>query len=532
MKFKMKNKFLFIAIGAITILSISSCKKFLDELPDNRAELNNTDKIAKMLVSAYPQSTYVMATELSSDNVDDYGDSNPYSDRYTTQLFNWQDVTETTNDGIDVLWSSCYSAIASANAALAAIEAQGNPASLSAQRGEALVARAYGHFILVNVFAQHYSPTKSTTDLGVTYMTKPETTLNPKYQRNTVAEVYDFMIKDLEEGVPLINDASYANANVAKYHFNKSAANAFAARLFLYRGKDDEDWKKAVSYATASFNNAPSAYLRDWAYISTFSATFANITREYNGSGIKANFLINTPASSIGLNFGNYYTGSRYSHGAYIADKESIRSATPHGITNAGYRIRTYGYSGANLDKVLLPHASYQFEYTDPVAGIGYSHGVFTSFTAEEAILTRAEANIHLKNYALAIADMQLFVNNTYNTNPVLTEASINAWANGRAYSTAAASTAKKKFNAEFPVEAGTQENMLHAVLFYRRVETLHTGLRWFDVKRFGIEITRRTIVSNAVGTISTNTLSVRDNRRAIQLPQDVINSGLTPNPR
>lgn len=524
----MKNKILYIASCAIVLLGVSSCKKYLDVLPDNRAELNNTEKIAKMLVSAYPQNTYVLATELSSDNVDDYGATNPYSDRFNQQVFNWEVVTETNNDGIDRLWGACYSAIASANAALAAIEEQGNPASLSAQRGEALVARAYGHFLLVNVFAQHYSPTKSTTDLGVTYMTTSETTLNPKYKRNTVAEVYDLMIKDIEAGVPLINDASYANANAAKYHFNKSAANAFAARLFLYKG----DWEKAASYATASFGNNPSSFLRDWTYISTFAANFGNTAREYNASTIKANFFLNTPASNMGIYFGPYYDGSRFSHGAYIADRETLRSPTPHGITNAGYRIRTYGYSGANLDKVLLPHLSFQFEYTDPVAGIGYRRGVFASFTLEEALLTRAEANIHLKKYAEAISDMQLFLNNTYNTNPVLTEAGINTWANGRNYSTAAISTGKKKFNAEFPIEAGTQENMLHAVLFYRRIETLHSGLRWFDVKRYGIEITRRTITGGAVGVVSTNTLTVRDNRRALQLPQDVISAGLTPNPR
>jgi hypothetical protein len=527
----MKNKYLIIALGAMILSGFSSCKKYLDVLPDNRAELNNTEKISKMLVSAYPQNTYVLATELSSDNVDDYGDSNPYSDRFSEQLFNWQEVTETNNDGIDQLWGACYSAIASANAALAAIEEQGNPASLSAQRGEALVARAYSHFLLVNIFAQHYSPTKSTTDLGITYMTKSETVLNPKYQRNTVAEVYDFMIKDIEEGIPLINDASYANANVAKYHFNKSAANAFAARLYLYKG----EWAKAVSFASASFNNAPASYLRDWSYISSFSASFPNTTREYNSSSIKANFLINTPASSSAYVFGNYYTGSRFSHGAYIARQETILTArTPHGNypVNPSYRIRAFGYSGANLDKQLLPHIYFQFEYTDPVAGIGYARSVFTSFTAEEAMLTRAEANIHLKNYAAAIADMQLFANNTYTSTLPISETSINAWANGMAYSTAAASTSKKKFNAEFAVEPGTQENMLHAVLYYRRTETLHTGLRWFDVKRYGIEITRRTIVSGAVGTVSSNTLIVRDNRRALQLPQDVINAGLTPNPR
>lgn len=48
------------------------------------------------------------------------------------------------------------------------------------------------------------------------------------------------------------------------------------------------------------------------------------------------------------------------------------------------------------------------------------------------------------------------------------------------------------------------------------------TGLRWFDVKRFGIEDYRRTLTSNDLGIKSVDdTLEVRDNRRAVQLPAD-----------
>lgn len=41
---------------------------------------------------------------------------------------------------------------------LEAIEKQGNPAELQAAKGEALVARAFNHFILVNIFSKAYSP--------------------------------------------------------------------------------------------------------------------------------------------------------------------------------------------------------------------------------------------------------------------------------------------------------------------------------------------------------------------------------------
>lgn len=73
---------------------------------------------------------------------------------------------------------------------------------------------------------------------------------------------------------------------------------------------------------------------------------------------------------------------------------------------------------------------------------------------------------------------------------------------------------------------------MIHAVLFMRRIQTLHTGLRWFDIKRYGIEVYRRTLAGGTVGSVSSDVLTTNDNRRAIQLPQDVINAGLTPNPR
>jgi len=536
----MKKRLIYIALSVVIISNISSCKKYLDVLPDNRAELNTEEKISKLLVSAYPTSPYVLATELASDNVDDcFGTSNPNSTRQYEEMYNWVDATETGTDSVNDLWSSCYGSIASANQALDAIKQLGNPASLDAARGEALIARAYNHFILVNVFAQHYSAANSATDLGITYMLAAEKELNPKYERNTVKEVYEFIVKDIQDGLPLVSDAAYTNASVAKFHFNVSAANAFAARVYLYMA----DWPNAVKYATASFANNPASYVRDYAKISSFSAVLGNMAREYNGSSIKANFLISPSFSNMGVVFGAYYAGSRFNHGRLISDKETITAKGPFGsfVTSgpAGYRLRAYGYGGTNLDKYLLAHDSYQFEYTDPVAAIGYRHGVFTPFTFEEALLTRAEGYVHSKNYTDALADMQLWANFTYNTPPTITMGSIEAWATGTNYFTPDAPTPKKKLNPDFALETGTQENMIHAILYMRRIESLHTGLRWFDVKRYGIEITRRTSLAAANSKVSDNTLVIsnnklviRDKRRAIQLPQDVVSAGLTPNPR
>jgi hypothetical protein len=62
--------------------------------------------------------------------------------------------------------------------------------------------------------------------------------------------------------------------------------------------------------------------------------------------------------------------------------------------------------------------------------------------------------------------------------------------------------------------------------LHLRRIETVHEGLRWQDIKRYGIEIAH-----NRANTTA-DILRVDDPRRAFQLPQDVINAGLPANPR
>ena len=67
---------------------------------------------------------------------------------------------------------------------------------------------------------------------------------------------------------------------------------------------------------------------------------------------------------------------------------------------------------------------------------------------------------------------------------------------------------------------------VIRCALHFRRIETLHTGLRWHDLKRYGIEITHRQ------GTDPVRTLVWNDDRRAIQLPKEVISAGMSANPR
>ena len=64
------------------------------------------------------------------------------------------------------------------------------------------------------------------------------------------------------------------------------------------------------------------------------------------------------------------------------------------------------------------------------------------------------------------------------------------------------------------------------------RIETMEGGLRWFDIKRYGIEIIRRTMSSNGLPAEKTDVLTKDDERRAIQIPQKVRDAGCPANPR
>ena len=70
------------------------------------------------------------------------------------------------------------------------------------QRGEALVCRAYNHFVLANIFCNAYN-THASQELGIPYMTKVETTVQPQYGRGTLQETYEKIEKDLLDGMAL-----------------------------------------------------------------------------------------------------------------------------------------------------------------------------------------------------------------------------------------------------------------------------------------------------------------------------------------
>lgn len=526
----MKTKYLCQILG-LSLLSLAACDSFLNETPDNRTELDS-DNVSKILLSAYPTTYVTLIGEMSSDNTDQFPNRFSELNRLQSDMYKWEASSERNQDSPAALWESCYISIAAANQALNTISKAGNPASLSAARGEALVCRAFNHFLLATTFCKAYT-TSASTNLGIPYMKSIETTVNPSYTRNTLEETYRFIAEDLEAGVDLISDEVY---KVPKYHFNRAAAAAFAARFYLYYVQPDKsNFDKVIYYANQVLGEGTANSLRDWESLGLLNINDNIQPNAYVSATNSANLLLLCTRSLFPYVTGPYSTGERYNHGPILAT-ETCRSDGPWGTFTSNpetsiYYQYVWSNSTALPTKVMFRKIASYFEYTDPVAQTGYNNMISAVFTTDETLLCRAEAYALKGDYENAVRDLNFWQKAFTRATTPLTIAYINKYYGRLAYYTPTAPTVKKALHPDFSLDLGVQENLIHCILHARRITTLHEGLRWYDVKRYGIEISRRQFNSDGVITVTDN-LASNDDRTAIQIPSDVIAAGMQPNPR
>ena len=477
----------------IPILILSGCDEFLSTEPDStRATISTPKQVSQLLTTAYPQANYIVFAESMSDNVADKGVGEDDKTNRASYIFEEVEATVDDSDSPDAYWAECYRAISVANQALEVIDNSENSSEFTAQRGEALLARAYAHFMLVTFFSKFYDPAQPNTDPGIPYVTEPETVVIKKYERKTVAYVYEMIEKDLLEGLPLISDGSYT---VPKYHFNRAAAYAFATRFYLVK----KDYTKVLQYANQVFSEGSiSDYLRPWntTYASMSPAELNNI---YSRASENANLLLIETASTVGRFVARYRYGMTYSKWLEISSGIGIIA----GASNWAYPLY---YQGDN--NYFIPKLTEYFVRESVNAEIGIPYVMLPAFTAEEVLFNRAEANAYLGNTAAALADLNVFaskrVSNYNASRHAITAASIRS----------------------FFGTSNVRQGLVNTVLALKRIEFVQEGMRWFDIQRYGIE------VEHITSTGSVITVPANDPRRVVQIPQSATISGIEQNDR
>jgi len=552
-------KYFSILSGALVALSLNSCSEsFLDHVPDERTEIDTEEKVVNLLKSSYPTANYCWIAELSSDNlIDNQAPHLPtkpwdkqilthynYSsyDRWDDQLYKFDPATIAGFNDYDspgMIWTGFYGSVASCNAALDALEKikaeKGvETAVMRAARAEALLIRAYDHFCLVNMFSQAYKDAeRSRNDIGIPYVTEMENVVQKEYQRSNVAEVYDKIQADLEEGLANLDEIIYT---VPKWHFNLNAAHAFAARFYLYK----REWAKVVEHANAVLgtdNNSLMNMMMDYSVFTDCSTGDEYSLAWQNPSQNNNLMLISTNSLLYRRSF-----GYRYSYaGPPARDIFLINAHHPFWSSYYACPIAMVSgmlFSSSTHDYGFINSKIFeQFEYSDKIARIGFPHIIHRAFTANELLLERAEAKLMLGQTDAAAEDLCAYWNNSidrfseadyksyYESGYIkyITKNMIVNWYsnpdNGNCH--ANWDFTQRNISPSYVISA-EQVPFMNCLNEFRRFETMFEGLRFFDLKRWGVEW-EHTVSVNA----DAYTLSGNDARRAIEVPWEVISAGL-----
>ncbi|OEK08987.1 hypothetical protein A8C32_13905 [Flavivirga aquatica] len=473
------KKNLIILIG---LISFFSCDDYLDEVPDNRQTVTTLNDVSELLVSAYSEGTYNFV-EWKTDNVTAIIDNNQLD--WMTENYQFVPVVSSeSQDTPTYFWEQNYQAIAHANQALQGLNEikEGDVSFRNALKGEALMSRAYHHFMLANVFCQHYNDNNK-GGLGVPYITDPETSLKVVYDRGTLEETYEKIEKDLLEALPLISDAYYTGTG--KYHFTKNAANAFASRFYLFKG----EYQKCIDYSNKLLGNGVinTTYVRDMDVVFTGTSS-TQIADQYNNIDDPHNIFVVRKES-----FSDRYNRGYRTNTAII---NNVIRANIQGSADQRDLFYTFG-----TEALQQPKYNELFEFTTATTGTGYI--IMTQLRGEEVIFNRMESYIRLNRLEDALNDYNVFATLRYDNGGQLTIPEI---VNG--------------------FGGSNQEAMFNFIILERRKEFLHEGLRWFDVKRLGIEVTHVDVNGNEF------VLGSEDLRKAIQLPEKALTNGIEANPR
>jgi hypothetical protein len=478
--------YIFLIIPAAYLVS---CNKQLDKLPDNRAVITNVDQVTQLLTSAYPHAIYAPFTEPMSDNSEDKGGgpvtTDPESYQINLQAYQYQDITTLRFDSPTAYWDSCYRAIATANLALGYCNGP-DSASYAAQKGEALLCRAYAHFMLVCLFAKPYDPKSAGTDPGIPYITTVQTSVFQKYTRGTVATDYANIESDLVRGLSLIQDRAYGIA--PKFHFTQQAAHAFASRFYMFKG----DYNQVIAHSSAVFGSAdPATLIRDQTTLYN-TLQYAQLGLAYTSSASNGNILLQEAQS----NYFDSYASYRYGYGLGLFN--SVINAD--NVTGGSYSVITYG---------ATPQA-FNFPKWNPyyigAASNNVRYGLFPLFSMEEVLMNRAEAYAWTGNLDASVTDLNTWISKNATGYQPLTVGYAQAWYGAPDYI-----------------------SLILAATDFKRVTYMQEGLRWFDDIRLGFTIYR---YNGSDLSTPIDSIPPTDNRRVLQIPADAIAAGLEPNPR
>ena len=491
-----------------------------DSIPPTAEEtiVFNLDSMYMEFTANYPTANYGYMCELLSDNMTDNNapnlDSNGNAfaydltnyEQWMEDLYAFRTVSEPIEDSPMFVYNSYTGNIDFLSKFIYAVnEADADSlsadrlAELKAMQGEAYVLRSYLHFVLANIFYPAYGG-ENNSKQGMPYRFYPATD-----NALTVEESFMLMREDMERGMDIMEDAGYPES---KFRFNRRACHAYAARLCLFM----HDYNEAIAHANEALGSVP--VLRDFTKFNGCIGSF-DYKNVWQSEEEPAVFMM---LDTYSMQMRNLMDEARFAYNGI-----PIFASGLYGFTLANKNIMPFHYffmSGLfvnDLQKygIFSSKIAETFEYTDEAAGIGYPKLHKIEFTAEETLLCRAEARLMAGTLDEALEDLRLWAKSkvydseserctfTDFTMDDMVEYYIYQKVDGSYWDNIFYLGAYNSLNYDgsvfcdmfanigrmgYDLRGDEETAMLRFLMHLRRTETIHDGLRFFDVKRFGIE--------------------------------------------
>lgn len=247
----MKN-YLKYLLSILVILTASGCKKYTDLTPKGALVVETAQDYYELV--SFPNRAYIISNFQYL--VDDMWlkESNfvGITPNINTVHFSFNESV----DRVSMITSSnfyerAYVYINRWNTIISSVDESKGDANVKAlAKAEAKAYRAFDHFLLVNVYAKAYNPATAATDGGICIMDKYDLEAQPT--KSTVAQVYDFIQKDIDEAIPFLQ-AQPADP----YHPSLAFAWALKAKIHLFKreiAQAKEACEKSLSYNNQIFD--------------------------------------------------------------------------------------------------------------------------------------------------------------------------------------------------------------------------------------------------------------------------------------
>ncbi|WJS96671.1 RagB/SusD family nutrient uptake outer membrane protein [Flavobacterium johnsoniae] len=241
-------KHIYITLLSLMMLTVTSCEDYTDVTPKGALVIETPEQFLELVSlpnRGYPINNFQY---LSDDQW--MREANVIGRTPNIDIINF--TFDESVDRVSLLtgssfYNQAYTYINRWNTIISLVDnSKGDESIKQLAKAEAKIFRAYDHFLLINTYAKGYDPQTAATDGGICIMDKFDLEAQPT--KSTVAQVYDFIQKDIEDALPYIKEKP-----VDVYHPSLAFAYAFKAKVHLFKREIAQ--AQAAAEKSLTYNN-------------------------------------------------------------------------------------------------------------------------------------------------------------------------------------------------------------------------------------------------------------------------------------